>query len=367
MKKPSPKKRLSRFVPDKSAFPDLKIRDRDWEIIKTINEYRYLDFNLIWRLMSAKFGRQDVEYITGKDGKKRTRKYGFSEQALHKRLKQLFNARYLNRQGIADEPVGRGYGSPKAIYSIGPKSADFISKLTGTSIEKIRSVIKSDKRRPFFLRHALEISKFRATLELACFRSNGFVRLLFWRQGRELADHVRDKSGNSYSVVPDAVFSLAVSGKGKANFFLEMDRGTMTISSAKGQDDVCSKLKGLWHYRKIGKHTQKYYYKKTGDGQIVDLGVLKGNKKLVPNDRLERLQGFTVLFITPGRLNNDGIVGGRLANILAEFPQFERDIATSSLFWFTPIDIFDIDNPESIFAKVWKTPNPKKGLRSLID
>jgi len=367
MKKPSPKKRLSRFVPDESAFPNLIIRDRDWEIIQTINEYRYLDFDLIWRLMSAKYGQRDVEYSTGKDGKKRPKRYGFSEQALHKRLKQLFNSRYLNRQGIADEPVGRGYGSPRVIYSVGPKSADFVSKLSGTSIEKIRSVIKSDKKKPFFLRHALEISKFRTTLELACLKSNGYVSLLFWKQGRELADHVRDKSGNRYSVIPDGMFSLSVEGKGKANFMLEMDRGTMNISSPTAKSDICRKLQGFWYYRKKGKHSKKYFYKKTNDGQIVDLGILKGNVKNNPNDKLEWLQGFTVLFVTPGRLKNDGTVGGRLANILAEFPQFERDIATSSLFWFTPIDQFDIDHPESIFAKVWKTPNPKKGLRSLID
>ena len=68
MKKPSPKKRLSRFVPDESAFPNLIIRDRDWEIIQTINEYRYLDFDLIWRLMSAKYSQKVVEYNKGKDG-----------------------------------------------------------------------------------------------------------------------------------------------------------------------------------------------------------------------------------------------------------------------------------------------------------
>lgn len=186
MIKPNPKKRLSRFDPDKSAFPNLTIRERDSEIIQIINEYRYLDFELLWHLLASKYGERPKEYRIGKDGKKRPKQYGFTEQALRKRLMQLFNARYLNRQPIADEPIGRGYGSPRAIYSIGPKSADFITKLTGNSIEKIRSIIKSDKRKPFFLRHALEISKFRTILELACQQTNGEVRLLFWSQGLKL-------------------------------------------------------------------------------------------------------------------------------------------------------------------------------------
>ncbi len=367
MKKPSPKKRLSRFDPDESAFPNLTIRERDSEIIQIINEYRYLDFELLWRLLASKYSERPKEYRIGKDGKKRPKQYGFTEQALRKRLMQLFNARYLNRQPIADEPIGRGYGSPRAIYSIGPKSADFISKLTGDSIEKIRSVIKSDKKQPFFLRHALEISKFRTILELACQQSNGEVRLLFWRQGRELMDDIHDKDGNRYSVFPDAIFSLVVSGKGKVSYFLEVDRGTMPISASGSGSDIRKKVLGFWYYRKSERHSKRYYYKKTSDGQIVDLVISKRIKGQIQNEMLEPIRGFTVLFVTPGLLNSKGVVGGRLANILAEFPQFGRDIASSSLFWFTPIDSFELENPPSVFQHVWKTSNPKKGLRSLID
>jgi len=367
MTKPTRKTRLSRFVPDEKAFPDLTIRERDTEIIQIINEYRYLDFELLWRLLASKYSERPKEYGVGKDGKKRPKQYGFTEQALRKRLMQLFNARYLNRQPIADEPIGRGYGSPRAIYSIGPKSADFISKLTGDSIERIRSVIKSDKKQPFFLRHALEISKFRTILDLACQQSDGEVRLLFWKQGRELMDNVHDKNGNRHSVFPDAIFSLSVSGKGKVNYFLEVDRGTMPISAIGSGSDIRKKILGFWYYRKTERHSKRYYFKKTGDGQIVDLGILKRPGEQMERDIIETLKGFTVLFLTPGQMNSDGIVGGRLANILAEFPNFGRDLASSSLFWLTPLDMFELDRPESIFSKVWKTPNPKRGLRSLID
>jgi len=367
MKKPSPKKRLSRFDPDKGAFPNLTIRERDSEIIQIINEFRYLDFELLWRLLASKYREQPKDYHIGKDGKKRPKQYGFTEQALRKRLMQLFNARYLNRQPIADEPIGRGYGSPRAIYSIGPKSADFISKLTGDSIERIKSVIKSDKKKPFFLRHALEISKFRTILELACQQTNGEVRLLFWKQGRELTDNANDKDGNRYSVYPDAIFSLSVSGKGKVNYFLEVDRGTMPISATGGGSDIRKKILGFWYYRKSERHSKRYYFKKTSDGQIVDLGIVKRAGEQIRSEMLESVKGFTVLFVTPGQLDSDGAVGGRLANILAELPQFGRDIATSSLFWFTPIDKFELENPESVFRHAWKTSNPKKGLRSLID
>jgi hypothetical protein len=371
MTKPTRKHRLSRFVPDEKAFPSLTIRERDTEIIQIINEYRYLDFELLWQLLASKYGTPPNEYRIAGDGKNRPRQYGFTEQALRKRLMQLFNARYLNRQSIADEPIGRGYGSPRAIYSIGPKSADFISKLTGESIDRIRSVIKSDKKKPFFLRHALEISRFRATLELACRQSDGEIRLLIWKQGRQLMDKVTgrdaDNVESAFSVFPDAFFTLSIAGQGKANFFLEIDRGTMSIVTSSINSDNRKKIYGYWYYWKSKRFADRYYYRKLSDGQIVDLGIAIKSGGEIENDSRESIKGFTVLFVTPGTLDNYGFVQGRIANIMMELSNLPKTIPASPLFWFSTPDKYSLDEPQSIFEEIWKSSNPKKGMRSLVD
>jgi hypothetical protein len=66
-------------------------------------------------------------------------------------------------------------------------------------------------------------------------------------------------------------------------------------------------------------------------------------------------------------MKSDKRVKGRIANILSAFPLFGKGFATSGLFWFAPFDAFEIEHPQSILNRAWVTPNPNKGLQSVIE
>jgi hypothetical protein len=372
MKDSTQKKQLSRYYPKKGAFPKFVIRDRDREIMRLIYEHRFLNTNLIWHLLKTD-NPENQDYKIGKDGKKRPTKYGFGEKALYKRLQQLFHGRYLERHLITDEPVGRGYGSPKAIYGLGLKSAPIIAEITGITSQEIRNIVLSNKIKSPFLRHAIEIATFRVTLELACQATDCRVRILFWEQGQRLQDSVFGKNEKNkeerFSVFPDAFFGIEVEDKGKAHYFLEVDRGTMPIIASKNRSDIRKKIFGYYYYRKLRKSASRYAYRTIPDGEVVGLAFLADDdsrdKKYNPG--LEPIQGFRVLFLVPGRVEQDARPSGRMANILSAFPSFGRAFSNTSLFWFSNADAFDLEQPHSVFFRAWLTPGSGKQLQSLIE
>ena len=188
MTKPTQKKRLSRFVPNKGAFPDLVLRDRDFWILRLVYDHRFLSSELLWHLLQTASQPRPVSYSVGSDGKQRPTDYGFGRQALSKRLKQLFNARYLERHYITDQPMGRGHGSPRAIYGLGPACPRILQEKLDIPPRITRRIIESNRVKSPFLRHALEVATFRAILELACRRHEDKVKLLFWEQGDSIRD-----------------------------------------------------------------------------------------------------------------------------------------------------------------------------------
>ena len=372
MKNPTQKKQLSRYYPKKGAFPKFVIREREREIMKLIYEHRFLNTNLIWYLLKTeKLENQD--YKVGKDGKKRPTNYGFGEKALYKRLQQLFHGRYLERHLITDEPVGRGYGSPKAIYGLGLKSAPIIAEIAGISPQEVRNIVLSNKVKSPFLRHAIEIATFRATLELACQATDGRIKVLFWEQGQKLQDSVFGKNEKNkeerFSVFPDAFFGLNVAGKGKAHYFLEVDRGTMPIIASKNRSDIRKKIFGYHYYKYKGRCAKRYAYRPLPDGGVSGLCFMaqaKQNGEYL-HDRLEPIQGFRVLFLIPGKITDDNNPTGRIANIISKIPNFGRQFSSTSLYWFSNIERYNPESPKTIFQPVWFTSKPEIGLQSLIE
>lgn len=370
MKNPDPKKSRSRYVPVKQAFPDLTINARDIEILRLVHKHRFLDTSLIWHLLET--GEQSDDYSrVGKDGKKRPAKYGFGQKALYKRLQLLFHGHYLARHFITDLPMGRGYGAPKAIYGLGSASARVLPDYVGETSHEVRRIVESNKVKSHFLRHALAIASFRAILELACKQSGEAVKLLTWEQGNNLRDTVdgshRSTERPTYSVYPDAFFALEIKGKGKAHFFLEVDRGTMSIIAKGTGSDIRKKILGYYWYHERKKYSERYVYINSRDNQISRLHIGENIASNYPASDITPIRGFRILFLVPGQLASDGNTEGRLANILSSFPQFGEAVQGLSLYWFSPLNILDINRPESIFGKIWKTPNPQKGLQSLIE
>jgi len=372
MKDPTRKKQLSRYYPKKGAFPKFVIRDRDREIMKLIYEHRFLNTSLISNLLKTSVP-ENQEYKIGKDGKKRPTRYGFGEKALYKRLQQLFHGRYLERHLITDEPVGRGYGSPKAIYGLGLKSAPIIAEIVGITAQEVRNIVFSNKVKSPFLRHAIEIATFRVTLELASQATNGKVKLLFWEQGQWLQDYVVGKNEKNkeerFSVYPDAFFGLQVSGKGKAHYFLEVDRGTMPIIASKNRSDIRKKIFGYYYYRRFGKCSKRFVYRYLPDGTDPELCIIPQSEKRneYSGGNLEPIKGFRVLFLVPGAIDDEGIPTGRMKNIINAFPSFGRQFTSTSLYWFSNANMFQADSPKTVFEPIWLTPKPKEGLQSLIE
>lgn len=367
MNKPTQKNRLSRYVPHKGAFPDLILRDRDYTILRLVYDHRFLSSELLWHLLQTDDQFRAVSHSTGSDGKKRPTSYGFGRQALSKRLKQLFNARYLERHYITDQPMGRGHGSPRAIYGLGPACPKILQEKFDIPPRITRRIIESNKVKSPFLRHALEVATFRAILELACQRNKDKVKLLFWEQGDLIRDFiigVNEKGEEErFPVHADAFFGLEVIGKGNTHFFLEIDRGTEPIFSSKQRTDIRRKLLGYRLYRKSKKFSKRYAYRQLPNGQIVGVDVCKDT---VTEDR-QMITGFQVLFVTPGAVSKSKTLSGRVASIFAILPVLGKFFVTNSLFWFTPPDSFSIDKPERMFSKCWITPNPENNLMSLVE
>ena len=367
MTKPTPTKRLSRYVPHKGAFPDLVLRDRDFMILRLVYDHRFLSSELLWHLLQTDDQFRAVSHSTGSDGKKRPTSYGFGRQALSKRLKQLFNARYLERHYITDQPMGRGHGSPRAIYGLGPACPRILQEKLDIPPRITRRIIESNKVKSPFLRHALEVATFRAILELACQRNEDKVKLLFWEQGDSIRDFiigVNEKGEDErLPVHADAFFGLEVIGEGNTHFFLEVDRGTEPIVSTKQRTDIKRKLIGYRLYRKSKKFPERYAYRQLPNGQIVGIDVCEGSA----TEGRQMITGFQVLFVTPGMVRNDKNLSGRIASIFAELPALGKFFVTNSLFWFTPPESFNIEEPERIFSKCWITPNPQNSLMSLVE
>ena len=367
MSKPTQKKRLSRYVPDKGAFPDLVLRDRDYKILRLVYDHRFLSGELLWHLLQSDGESSVVSYTVGSDGKKRPKKYGFGRQALSKRLKQLFNARFLERHYITDQPMGRGYGAPGAIYGLGPACPKILQERLDIPTEVTRRIIDGNKVKSPFLRHALEVATFRATLELACERNSENVKLLFWEQGDSIRDFVigvNEKGDDErIPVHADAFFGLEVTGAGRTHFFLEIDRGTEPIASSKQRTDIRRKLIGYRLYRKSKKFPKRYAYRQLPNGQIVGIDVCANQS----TEGRKMITGFQVLFVTPGVIKPDKKLSGRIASIFAEFAALGKFYVTNSLFWFTPPERIAITKPDRIFSKCWITPSPQNDLMSMVE
>lgn len=359
-------KNLSRYIRDKSAFSDFVINDKDRQTIKLVYSHRFLSTNLLWQLLKNNESSLE-QFKIGKDGKKRPLHYGFSKNALYKRLQGLFHSQYLARHYMTDNPIGRGYGSSPAIYGLGTKGANLLAKELGIDSFLLKDIVERNKVGSPFLRHALEIANFRVILELACRETGNEVEIPFWVQGQILRDSVSglNEKGEEerFSIYPDAFFAVSVKGKGTANYFLELDRGTMPIISSGKRADIRKKILGFWHYNKQKKHNIRYYHRTLPTGQIVGLGVNDDSL-----DEVKGIQGFRVLFLTPGDIDSKGNPSGRIANILSAFNQLKSVVyQNTSLYWLAPLDRFSIESPQGVFSRTWIRPNISNGLGSLIE
>ena len=360
----------SRYVRDTASPSEIALKERDHTIIQLVYNHRFLTLELLWHLLQPNYRNQSVRYSVGPDGKKRPKSYGFGQQALSKRLRQLFQAGYLERHYPTDRPMGRGHGAPRAIYGVGLKSAAVLEERVSVPAYEIRRIVERNRVTSPFLRHAIEVARFRVTLEVACRVSDGSVRLLFWEQGEALRDYVeftdRWDQKRKMPVYPDAFFGLQLPSGERKHYFLEIDRGTEPISAQGQRTHVCRKLIAYRLYRKSGRFPRRYSYRRLPDGIVVGLDINNGRNSVTTSDD-SRLNGFQVLFVTPGIVRSRTHVSGRIANIISQLSDMGRFYATTSLFLFTVPDAYSITRPKSLLDRCWLTPRAHNELRSLLE
>ncbi|MDA2934787.1 replication-relaxation family protein [Acidobacteria bacterium AH-259-D05] len=232
-----------------------------------------------------------------------------SNQGILRRLQKLFHKGYLDR--LRPQRI-EGGGSVNMTYAITNKGFRVLQK-EGLIQEATQTDWNTKNRslRDVSINHRLLITHIRAVIETAC-RGRDGLQLLFWREGREIYDAIEVALEGSYRrvpVAPDAFFGIQ-DAKGRMYFFLEADRGTMTLKR------FTLKLKGYAAYWHEKKHEDKF-----------------------------GIRYFRVLTVTTSAV--------RKANLISSAENTEDVKALGRMFLFTEERRLSLDNPESILQKIW--------------
>ena len=233
-----------------------------------------------------------------------------AERNIKRRLHFLYHNGYVERPGqqrVAFKP------SDYIVYALAKKGAGLVCQ----SGDRLADTRQSREMGVSFLRHSLMLSDFRLALGSAL-KDNRQFKLAVWKELGPI-DAVQC-GGERLPIAPDAFFCLE-DEKYLRHFFLEADRSTMTIERVK------NKFKGYWNWRVEKGHEAK-------------LGI----------------SSFRVLTICPSEQ--------RAANLRAAAARASD--APSDLFWFASAKSYDLQNPKSILAPIWRSAKGE-GLRHLLE
>jgi len=256
----------------------------DLEIFKLIYDYRFLR-------------REHVCALTGR-----------SPNAVHRRLFKLAKAGFLSVIRLPQQ---------KHLYGLGKKALSALVE-EGIGEERLLSErLRTHELKELFIKHEQMIVDLHVILALATRKSP--LRLVDWREGRELFDEVfiQEYSGNRrLPIRPDAFFTLEDSrrpaGANRAHFFLEADRSTAT------QTRFGEKILAYWHYLQQGLHDKKY-----------------------------RIKNFRVLTIT--------ITDSRAENLSVLASSFLPESARK-YYLFTTLRNFSLEHPHPILGEIYRSP-----------
>jgi DNA-binding PadR family transcriptional regulator len=235
-----------------------------------------------------------------------------SNQGILRRLQKLYHAGFLDR--LRPDRTSDG-GSAKMVYAVTNKGIrelqkrGFVKEPTKTDWN-----YKNRSLDTLYMRHTLLIAHIRAVLTAAC-ASHPDLQLLFWKEGRETHDTIEVALDRGYAVVPvapDAFFALQ-DAKGRMHFFLEADRGTMTIKR------FTLKLKAYAAYWQERRHEEKF-----------------------------GIRYFRVLTVTESPIRTTNLI---------EAASKEGEVGKLvSLFLFTDKGKIALEEPMSFFERVWTEP-----------
>ena len=234
-----------------------------------------------------------------------------SGQQILRRLQKLYHAGYLDR--IRPQPV-KGGGSTPMVYAIANRGVRAL--LEAGRLQDASQTDWSAKNRSLHdlsVAHALLVSQVRTVVELASAARPNF-RLPLWREGRDLYDAAEVVLAEGYRripVAPDAYFALE-NAKGRMHFFLEADRGTMTLKR------FVLKLKAYAAFFRERRHQEKF-----------------------------SIRFFRVLTVTTSAVRKRNLVSAARA---------EDDVrALGRMFLFTDETALSVAHPERVLGSIWTT------------
>jgi len=235
-----------------------------------------------------------------------------SDQGILRRLQVLFHAGYLDR--LRPQFVNGG-GSAKMIYAITNKGIRTLHK-EGLIQNPSKTDWNAQNRdlHDLSMGHTRLVSHIRATFLLAC-RANPNFTLLVWREGRQLQDTIEVALREKYATVPVAPdgFLTLLDAKGRTHFFVEADRGSMTLKR------FTMKLKAYAAYYKQKKHTDKF-----------------------------GIKHFRVLTVTSST--------ARCRNLVKAAEAADDVRESARLFRFAAEKDLPLSSPESVLDKIWIAP-----------
>lgn len=164
----------------------LVLQERDVGVLKALSEYRVLTSSQLTDL-----------FFTQKS---------FADR----RLRKLYDQKILDR---ILQPVVTG--SAEILCAIGPVGASYLGSHVGLSRSQTDGRRRLARASSGYLEHRLDLNRFRLAVTLAVRHGTGYS-LARWQEGFPVG-HLR----------PDAFFALDTP-KGRAFFFLEIDRATET-------------------------------------------------------------------------------------------------------------------------------------------
>lgn len=202
--------------------PRMRETDNDRKIVSLVHAFRVLSQRQLERLL------------------------GRSSSTVQRLLRRLFDHRYLDRVFL---PISH-FGSSPALYVLDKRGMQLLHQ---QGIEKLVAV-PSKSLSPMFLEHTLAINEFRIAMMLACQRQGWDIEQ--WRTESEIKsdyDRVRvPLRSRKVALVPDGYATIFVPGRGHTHFFLELDRGTMTL------DRFREKVQAYIAYYKSGAYSKRY-------------------------------------------------------------------------------------------------------------
>lgn len=282
------------------SAPPFELTERDLEVLKAVYYFRVLDETQIARLF---FPSADRAY---------------------RRLYRLYLHGYLER---IDWPQYPGMPQPAPAYRLALLGARKLADLAGVPLDEFTYWGKGDDRdrhptrvTDYFLEHALALSEFRMAMEQAVVRNQ--CRIERWlddvdmraaeRGHTTVFEPVVGAGSVTLRVKPDGYFALSTAQGQRAHFFVEVDRGSETVSKAWKRKALA--YKGLF--------TSGTFHETFGVG-----------------DRAVR---FRVLVTTPSLTRTQNIQA-----VIAKHGKAEL----SDLFLFTPFQDFLTHNP--LTTPIW--------------